>query len=273
MKKVITILLSLFLVLTLVACGSKTPPDNKIPVSKAATDLKGKNFKDINTILTSDGFTNIEFEKIEDLITGWLTKDGEVERVSINGETTFSAKTKFAKDAKVVIAYHTFKPQEPESTQASTVAATTTLDTAATNTTTPATVTEDTTPTPDTIADAQILNLEEINNTNSEETDSNYVGKTYKIKGKVEMAIPSSGEDSALVILWTDVPAKGTGQSLPLEINVWMTDEEFDSIGGKSAEGKEVELINELISIDRNRISGDPEVLGYPIQFEFGKNR
>lgn len=260
MKKVITSLLSLFLVLTLVACGSKTPPDNKIPVSKAATDLKGKNFKDINTILTSDGFTNIEFEKIEDLITGWLTKDGEVERVSINGETTFSAKTKFAKDAKVVIAYHTFKPQEPESTQASTVAATTSLIE-----TKPATTTAS-----NSIVDAENFDIEEINNTNSEDSDSKYVGKVYKIKGEVSQAIQNEVGENSLIIIWTDVLAKGMGETMPLQIKVWLQNEEFESIGGTSAKGKKVELVKELVMIDRNTGSNDEKIKGFPKQFEFG---
>lgn len=54
------------------------------------------------------GFTNVETLKKEDLITGWITRDGKVAEVTINGRTSFSAEDFFDADAKVVVKYHTF---------------------------------------------------------------------------------------------------------------------------------------------------------------------
>jgi len=42
------------------------------------------------------------------LITGWITKDGEVEEVEIDGYTTFSSSSRFLPDVEIVITYHTF---------------------------------------------------------------------------------------------------------------------------------------------------------------------
>ena len=123
MKKLITILLALVLVLSLAACGSGDKTDNRINIPESSTDLKGKDYKDVMTLLQVAGFTNIEVEVLDDLITGWLTKDGEVEKVSINGDTDYSASSKHPYDAKIVITYHTFPSTEtekvPEATEAS----------------------------------------------------------------------------------------------------------------------------------------------------------
>ncbi|NLJ40023.1 MAG: hypothetical protein GX352_00170 [Clostridiales bacterium] len=80
--------------------------DIKIPAS--ASDLEGENYKDVIKRLESAGFSNVEGEMLENLITGWLTKDGEVERVSIDGITSFSEGQSFPKDSEVIVTYHTF---------------------------------------------------------------------------------------------------------------------------------------------------------------------
>ena len=52
-------------------------------------------------------------EKIEDLTTGWLTGDGEVEEVSIGGNVDYSPDQWVASDIEVIIKYHTF-PEDNE---------------------------------------------------------------------------------------------------------------------------------------------------------------
>ena len=69
----------------------------------------GRDFHDVQNELTAYGFINIALLPQRDLIKGWLTKNGAVERVSINGNTEFRRKAKFPNDARVVITYHTFK--------------------------------------------------------------------------------------------------------------------------------------------------------------------
>ena len=73
-----------------------------------AKNAKKMNYSELKELLTDAGFTNIRFEKQEDLITGWIIKDGSVESVTINGESDFTDNTSYRIDAEVVIIYHTF---------------------------------------------------------------------------------------------------------------------------------------------------------------------
>jgi hypothetical protein len=52
---------------------------------------------------------------LEDLITGWLTNDGEVESVSVDGDKDYSPDVWYSNNVKVVITYHTF-PSDDEKT-------------------------------------------------------------------------------------------------------------------------------------------------------------
>lgn len=51
--------------------------DGKIRVNYSSSDFKGEKYEDVVGRLESEGFTNIRVEPIGDLITGWVTKDGE----------------------------------------------------------------------------------------------------------------------------------------------------------------------------------------------------
>ena len=74
---------------------------------------KGKNFKDIVKKFEKSNFSNITVKKIEDLITGVITSDGEVEKVTIDGKK-YDTYTKYDIDSPIVISYHTFKKTEEE---------------------------------------------------------------------------------------------------------------------------------------------------------------
>ena len=74
--------------------------------SKAA---KGKDYKDIVTEFKNKGFVNIKTKKIKDLVTGWITKDGEVDSITINSKNDYTTLDEFEEDAEVIINYHTFK--------------------------------------------------------------------------------------------------------------------------------------------------------------------
>lgn len=82
------------------------------PPAKAG-DFKNMNYEDAKTRLEEAGFSKIELVALEDLKFGVLDKEGEVEEVSINGDSTFQKKSIFPKSAKVKISYHSF-PEEPE---------------------------------------------------------------------------------------------------------------------------------------------------------------
>jgi hypothetical protein len=110
MKKKAKIIIVSWIALSLIACGKETD-DGKInaPVS---SDLEDAMYEDIVAKFENAGFTNVKTEKLEDLVFGWLTEDGEVEEVSINGETTFSADSRYPSDATIVVSYHTFEEEE-----------------------------------------------------------------------------------------------------------------------------------------------------------------
>jgi len=77
-------------------------------------DAKGQMYDAVVQQLTDAGFVNIRIEIEYDLLTGWITKDGEVESVTINGDEKYSAGAKYRPDAEVVVTYHTFKKNKPE---------------------------------------------------------------------------------------------------------------------------------------------------------------
>lgn len=120
-KRMIASFLALLLLLSIVACESGKGIDNRISVPSSSSELKGKDYKDVINLLQTAGFRNIETEVLDDLIVGWLTKDGEVEKVSINGDTIFSSGIKYPDDANIVVTYHTFSLKEtkaePETTE------------------------------------------------------------------------------------------------------------------------------------------------------------
>lgn len=94
--------------------GARTPSDSSMAeMPQSAADLKGEYYSDVEAMLKKAGFTSVETTAIPDLVLGWVTKDGEVERVSANGETEFSAGSTYPKDAKILIAYHTFPEEKP----------------------------------------------------------------------------------------------------------------------------------------------------------------
>ncbi|MBK5211397.1 MAG: hypothetical protein JJE36_03690 [Coriobacteriia bacterium] len=105
---------ALLFVVALAIPGTPNEPSDTIAMPASSSDLKGDNYKDVVTKLKSAGFASIDTTSMDDLVTGWLTKDGEVERVSVNGETEFDADSRFPKGAKIVITYHTFPTKELE---------------------------------------------------------------------------------------------------------------------------------------------------------------
>ncbi|WP_185960054.1 DUF4839 domain-containing protein [Planococcus soli] len=99
------------LITTLSACSDEQDP-NVLEVSKSSDEMNGENYQTIISEFEETGFTNIETKVLDDLITGWLTKDGEIEQVEINGTTEFSANDNFEKDSEIVVTYHTFSKEE-----------------------------------------------------------------------------------------------------------------------------------------------------------------
>ncbi|GEM_PF-1156386 len=86
--------------------------DGMIAMPLSAADYRNYTYPEVINMLTDMGFTNIdEPEAIKDLYAGLLINDGQVETVTINGNSYFSAETSFPVDASVHITYHTFVEQ------------------------------------------------------------------------------------------------------------------------------------------------------------------
>ena len=111
MKKIISVILIILVCLCFAAC-EETDHSNDCHPPASSSNLEGKNNTDVIKQFEESGFSNITTEKIDDLITGWLTKDGDIEEISIDGDTSFSTDTWYPKGAKVVIKYHTFPDKE-----------------------------------------------------------------------------------------------------------------------------------------------------------------
>ena len=84
---------------------------NYIKIPMDSKKYKGENYEDIIIEFENLGFKNIETVPKNDLIKGWFTKDGEIEKISIGGDSIFEEGDIFSKNKTVVITYHTFKEQ------------------------------------------------------------------------------------------------------------------------------------------------------------------
>ena len=71
-------------------------------------DCMGNNYLEINNILSESGFVNISLEAIEDLQPSESDKVGQIETVSINGNTNFEKDQTFQENAKIIINYHAY---------------------------------------------------------------------------------------------------------------------------------------------------------------------
>ncbi|MGL5086042.1 MAG: DUF4839 domain-containing protein [Clostridium sp.] len=115
MKKIISVIFTCIMVLALVGCGENSNKhEGEAKTPSGSSVQKGKDYNVVVDEFKSKGFNNIKLEKIEDLITGWMTKDGEVEAVSIGGDVDYSEDEWISADTEVIIKYHTFKEKETE---------------------------------------------------------------------------------------------------------------------------------------------------------------
>ncbi len=116
MKKIISVLLACIMAMALVGCGGNSNKhEGEAKTPSGSSVQKGKDYNKVVDDFKSKGFKNIKTEKLEDLVTGWMTKNGEVEEVSIGGDVNYSADKWVPSDTEVIIKYHTFKEKETKS--------------------------------------------------------------------------------------------------------------------------------------------------------------
>lgn len=81
----------------------------EITIPFAEKSLRKMNYIAAGDKLQELGFTEIYEHPIRDLVTGWVKKDGAVEKVTIGDVYPFKKNSVFTYDTKIVIEYHTFK--------------------------------------------------------------------------------------------------------------------------------------------------------------------
>lgn len=86
-----------------------SPGKNKVKMPMGAKAYQGEHYEEVVQELENMGFRHIETIPKKDLIIGLITKDGEVAKISIAGDSQFEEGDVFSKDADVIITYHTFK--------------------------------------------------------------------------------------------------------------------------------------------------------------------
>lgn len=77
-------------------------------------EAKGMNYLDVINEFENAGFVNVTTVVEYDIVTGWLTDDGEVKSVTINEEKKFDSYDEYRLDVEVVITYHTLKKNKPK---------------------------------------------------------------------------------------------------------------------------------------------------------------
>ena len=101
--------------LNIVFSGNSTSIDSSdskdLSVPIASSEVATQNYESVVQQFKDAGFTNIKTTKLEDLITGWLTEDGSVEKVTIDGKEDFESGEVYSKDIPIDITYHTFSPE------------------------------------------------------------------------------------------------------------------------------------------------------------------
>lgn len=86
---------------------------DEVPMPQSASSYKHENYVDVQKELAEAGYTNISFKILYDIILGW-TKEGEVDSISVDGNTEFEQGDIFKKDAAIVITYHMKETDDPD---------------------------------------------------------------------------------------------------------------------------------------------------------------
>lgn len=117
MKKIISLFCLISLTVLLVACDNEGNHLGEAKTPSGSAVMEGLNYNDVVSKFENAGFTNIKTEAIDDLITGWLTKDGDVEEVLVGGDVDYLSDKWMPVDTEVVIRYHTFPIKSDEETK------------------------------------------------------------------------------------------------------------------------------------------------------------
>jgi len=107
-KHIFAYIASVAMVLSTAACSSGNTATDGIRMPESSKHLEGKQFEDVVSALQDAGFTNVKSNPLGDLVTGWLSGEGEVKAVEVDGDSSFSTDNSFPATAPVVVSYHSF---------------------------------------------------------------------------------------------------------------------------------------------------------------------
>lgn len=107
-KRILTYIASLAVVLSTAACSGGSNATDAIRMSESSKRLEGRQYQDVVGALQKAGFTNVKANPLGDLITGWLSGEGEVKAVEVDGDSSFSTDDSFPSAAPIVVSYHSF---------------------------------------------------------------------------------------------------------------------------------------------------------------------
>lgn len=116
MKKLLSLCMALIMIFGIMGCSSEGH-EGEAKTPSGSYVQQGRDYQDVYDDFAENGFTNIRFEVLDDLIIGFLTKDGEVESVSVDGDTDYSADDWYPADVEVVITYHSFPNSDPDTSE------------------------------------------------------------------------------------------------------------------------------------------------------------
>ncbi len=81
-----------------------------IRIGQDSSEIKEKEqYSELVKKLSSMGFSNIKLLRGNDLTTGWISDEGSIKDITINGASAFTAADTFGYDAEIIIVVHTFK--------------------------------------------------------------------------------------------------------------------------------------------------------------------
>ncbi len=82
---------------------------HKITTGKDATSYIGEQYSDVVDELTEQGFTNILLMRGNNLVTGWVTEEGSIQSISIDGNSDFTGDEYLDPNVSVEIIVNTFE--------------------------------------------------------------------------------------------------------------------------------------------------------------------
>ena len=105
--------LTLFILLLfglVIGMDAESTPQIQVPGS--SRQFESVNFSIVAQQFEDAGFSNITLTPIEDLKFGIITKDGEVEKVTVSGNEEYIIEKWYRQDVPINISYHTFEPEK-----------------------------------------------------------------------------------------------------------------------------------------------------------------